>query len=96
MMEYTNKYWKMIMPLVKKSLVKRFGKEETALLVQKTDAIYREMLNRSDDIGKDNPMASNLYECLIFLAVWKQNTACSKPPNNPVNKSSSHNSNQHT
>ena len=71
MMEYTNKYWKMIMPLVKKSLVKRFGKEETALLVQKTDAIYREMLNRSDDIGKDNPMASNLYECLIFLAVWK-------------------------
>ena len=47
MMEYTNKYWKMIMPLVKKSLVKRFGKEETALLVQKTDAIYREMLNRS-------------------------------------------------
>ena len=29
------------------------------------------MLNRSDDIGKDNPMASNLYECLIFLAVWK-------------------------
>ena len=71
MMEYTNKYWKMIMPLVKKSLVKRFGKEETALLVQKTDAIYREMLNRSDDIGKDNPMASNLYECLIFLAIWK-------------------------
>lgn len=59
------------MPLVKKSLVKRFGKEETALLVQKTDAIYREMLNRSDDIGKDNPMASNLYECLIFLAIWK-------------------------
>ena len=69
MMEYTNKYWKMIMPLVKKSLVKRFGKEETALLVQKTDAIYREMLNRSDDIGKDNPMASNLYECLIFLCL---------------------------
>ena len=54
MMEYTNKYWKMIMPLVKKSLVKRFGKEETALLVQKTDAIYREMLNRSDDIGKES------------------------------------------
>lgn len=71
MMEYTNKYWKMIMPLVKKSLTKRFGKEETALLVQKTDAIYRDMLNRSDDIGKDNPMASNLYECLIFLALWK-------------------------
>ena len=44
MMEYTNKYWKMIMPLVKKSLVKRFGKEETALLVQKTDSLARTVL----------------------------------------------------
>lgn len=55
----------------KRALLSGSEKEETALLVQKTDAIYREMLNRSDDIGKDNPMASNLYECLIFLAVWK-------------------------
>lgn len=69
MIEYTDKYWKMIMPLVRKSLVKRFGKEETANLVQRTDAVYRDMLNRADDIGKDNPMASNLYECLLFLAV---------------------------
>ncbi len=71
MIEYTDKYWKMIMPLVRKSLVKRFGKEETANLVQRTDAVYRDMLNRADDIGKDNPMASNLYECLLFLAVWE-------------------------
>ena len=28
------------------------------------------MLRRADDIGKDNPMASNLYEGLIFLALW--------------------------
>ena len=28
MMEYTDKYWKMIIPLVKKDLVRRFGKEE--------------------------------------------------------------------
>ena len=55
MMEYTNKYWKMIMPLVKKSLVKRFGKEETASIIQKTDVSYRDMLKRADDIGKDNP-----------------------------------------
>ena len=37
MIEYTDKYWKMIMPLVRKSLVKRFGKEETANLIQKTE-----------------------------------------------------------
>lgn len=71
MLEYTNKYWKMLVPMIKKSLVKRFGKDETAKLLAKTDEIYRDMLNRANDIGKDNPMASNMYECLIFLALWK-------------------------
>ncbi|MBD9060423.1 MAG: hypothetical protein EGR45_00165 [Ruminococcaceae bacterium] len=71
MMEYTDKYWKIIIPLVKKNLVRRFGKEEAASLIQKTDAVYRDMLNRADDIGKDNPMASNLYEGLLFLALWE-------------------------
>lgn len=70
-MEYTDKYWKMIIPLVKKDLVRRFGKEESASLIQKTDVVYRDMLNRADDIGKDNPMASNLYEGLLFLALWE-------------------------
>ncbi len=70
MMEYTDKYWKMIIPLVKKDLVRRFGKE-AASLIQKTDVVYRDMLNRADDIGKDNPMASNLYEGLLFLALWE-------------------------
>lgn len=70
-MEYTDKYWKMIIPLVKKDLVRRFGKEEAASLIQKIDVVYRDMLNRADDIGKDNPMASNLYEGLLFLALWE-------------------------
>lgn len=71
MLEYTDKYWKMLMPTVKKSLVKRFGKDDTAVLLKKTDKVYRDMLDRADDVGKDNPMASNMYECLIFLALWK-------------------------
>ncbi len=71
MLEYTNKYWKMLMPYVKKSLNRRYGKEYTIELIQKADAEYRDMLQRADDIGADNPMASNMYECLIFLAIWK-------------------------
>ena len=62
MMEYTSKYWNMLTPLIKKSLLKRYGKEETAELLRKTNQIYRDLLRRADDIGKDNPMASNLYE----------------------------------
>lgn len=71
MMEYTDKYWKMLMPLMKRSLIKRFGKQETAELIKKADPVYRSMLDRSDDVGKDNPMASNIYECLFFLAIWE-------------------------
>jgi len=70
MMEYTSKYWNMLIPLIKRSLLKRYGKAKTAELLRKTNQIYRDMLRRADDIGKDNPMASNLYEGLIFLALW--------------------------
>ena len=69
MMKYTDKYWKMLMPYIKKSINRRYGKAYTKELVQKTDLVYRDMLNRADDIGADNPMASNTYECLLFLAV---------------------------
>jgi len=44
MMEYTSKYWNMLTPLIKKSLLKRYGKEETAELLRKTNQIYRDML----------------------------------------------------
>ena len=71
MMEYTDKYWKIFMPLTKKSLVNRYGKEYTAELLKKANDVYRDMLNRVDDVGKDNPMASNIYKCFIFLAIWK-------------------------
>lgn len=54
MMEYTNKYWNMLMPFIKKSLNKRYGKAYTKALIPKADAEYRDMLNRSDDIGRDN------------------------------------------
>lgn len=55
MMEYTDKYWKIIIPLVKKDLVRRFGKEEAASLIQKTDAVYRDMLNRPTTSEKTTP-----------------------------------------
>ena len=56
---------------MKKSLNKRYGKEYTKELVEKADGIYRDMLNRVDDVGEDNPMASNIYECLVVMAIWK-------------------------
>ena len=71
MMAYTDKYWKLLIPLMKKELNKRYGKEYTKALIAKADGVYRDMLDRVDDVGEDNPMASNIYECLVVLAIWK-------------------------
>ena len=70
MMEYTSTYWNIFMPLVKPCLKKRYGKEYTKELVKKADVVYRDLLNRADDIGKDNPRAMNLYSSFIFFALW--------------------------
>lgn len=71
MLAYTNKYWKMLMIPIKRILVKKYGKEDTKKLLTKAAAVYRELLMRADDIGADNPMASNMYEALVLVALWK-------------------------
>lgn len=70
MLEYTDKYWKMIIPFVKKSVSKRHGKEYANNLIQKTDSVYKELLQKAPDIGKDNSMSANMYECLIIFALY--------------------------
>lgn len=71
MLKYTGKYWAVLAPLVKKSLKRHYGKAFAVRTMQKAKTIYREMLNRADDIGADNPMASNVYMCFVFLAAYK-------------------------
>jgi len=44
----------------------------------KAKSEYRATLERVDDIGADNPMASNIYMSFVFLAVYKQQTARSR------------------
>lgn len=71
MLEYKAAYWKMMILFFRKSMNVRYGKETTKLLIQKAEVEYREMLNRFDDIGAGNPMASNAYMSLVTLSLWK-------------------------
>lgn len=70
MMEYTSTYWNVLMPLIKPCLKKKYGESYTQKLVRKADVVYRDLLNRADDIGKDNPMALNIDSCFIVFALW--------------------------
>lgn len=71
MLKYTGKYWLVLAPLVKKSLKKHYGKDFAVRTMQKAKAEYRAMLDRADDVGADNPMASNIYMCFVFFAVYR-------------------------
>ena len=71
MLKYTGKYWMVLAPLVKKSLKKHYGNSFAADTMKIARAEYKAMLNRVDDIGADNPMASNIYMSFIFFAVYR-------------------------
>ena len=72
MMEYTNKYWNMLMPFIKKSLNKRYGKAYTKALIPKADAesgIAEEFIDDQEikdtlayaDANKDNTQSVEDY-----------------------------------
>lgn len=75
MMEYKALYWHFISYHVKRSLKKRFTSEQVKNITKRAGKANRELLRLADDIGADNPMASNLYGAIAFLAFHAGNPA---------------------
>ncbi len=71
MMKYKGAYLWLFSTMMKKDLVERFGPKVTKKALKGAKPVYREMLMQVDDIGADNPMASNIYDCFVFLAILK-------------------------
>ncbi|SDI00024.1 L-2-amino-thiazoline-4-carboxylic acid hydrolase [Pseudobutyrivibrio sp. 49] len=71
MMKYTGKYYMVLSLFLRRHLIEQFGKEVTNKALKGAKPIYKEMLEKCEDIGYDNPMASNIYMCFVFLAIWK-------------------------
>ena len=61
MLKYTGKYWIAISSLLRKPFRQAYGKEFTSRVFKRGKQVYRDMLAKTDDIGADNPMASNIY-----------------------------------
>lgn len=68
---YRRKYWQVLAPLIKRSMKRDYGSDFVDETLKKAKTVYRQMLREVDDVGADNPMASNIYESFVFLAVWK-------------------------
>ena len=58
----------MMTPFIKRALKTKYGNKDVKTIVGNAKTEYRELLNKADDIGSKNPMASNLYMCLLFFS----------------------------
>ncbi len=71
MMKYKGTYLRMISMVIKKPMYAQYGKQNTQKWLKEAKGIYRELLNETDDVGADNPMAVNIYMGYVFMAIWK-------------------------
>lgn len=72
-MKYKPIFWLIMNPFIKKYLKKYFSKSETKEIMEKSKTEYINLLSKADDIGENNPMATNLYFALLFLSFHTAN-----------------------
>lgn len=58
----------MMTPFIKRALKTKYSNKDVKTIVGNSKTEYRELLNKADDIGSKNPMASNLCMCLLFFS----------------------------
>lgn len=69
-MKYNGFYFWMFQRPMKKVLAEKYGREYAADIMKKSKKVYRELVEKADDIGDDNPMAYNELFALAFVAPY--------------------------
>lgn len=69
-MKYNGFYFWMFQSPMKKVLTERYNKACAAEVMRKSKRVYREIVERADDIGDDNPMVYNELFALAFVAPY--------------------------
>lgn len=72
-MKYKAIYWIISKPFVKRFLKKHFDRKSRITIFKNAKAEYKRLLSKADDIGSDNPMASNLYFALVIVSFLTAN-----------------------
>ena len=70
-MKYKGLYINLFSALLRKPMRAMYGKKAADQYLREAKPIYRKMLEETEDIGADNPMAMNIYMGYVFLAIWK-------------------------
>ena len=69
-MKYNGFYFWMFKSPMKNVLTEKYGREYAADIMKKSKKVYRELVEKADDIGDDNPMAYNELFALAFVAPY--------------------------
>lgn len=69
-MKYNGFYFWMFKNPMKKVLEEKYDKQYAAEIMKKSKAVYRDIVDKADDIGDDNPMAYNELFALAFVAPY--------------------------
>ena len=69
-MKYNGFYFLIFQGQVKKVIEERYGKPYAGEVMKKSRVVYRELVEKADDIGDDNPMAYNELFALAFVAPY--------------------------
>ena len=67
-MKYNGFYYRLFASSMKKVIAEKYGKEYANEIMKKSKKIYREIVEKADDIGDDNPMAYNELFALAFVS----------------------------
>lgn len=70
LLKYNGFYFWMFQRPMKKVLTERYNKACAAEIMRKSKRVCREIMERADDIGDDNPMAYNELFTLAFVAPY--------------------------
>ncbi len=69
-MKYNGFYFWMFKWEMKKVLAEKYGREYAEDIMKKSKKVYRELVEKADDIGDGNPMAYNELFALAFVAPY--------------------------
>lgn len=70
-MKYKGTYFTLFSLLLRKPMRCKFGRKATSESIKKGKLIYRDMIEKTEDIGADNPMAGNIYMGYVFMAICR-------------------------
>ena len=69
-MQYNGFYFWMFKGSMRRVLEEKYDKNYAARIMKMSKAVYRQIVDGADDIGKDNPMAYNELFALAFVAPY--------------------------